>query len=368
MMPRILHVISTPSGVGGAERILAVLLREGRRHDWEQAVLNPFADPDPAKRLGARLPEVQYEALPVRRTSGVLRMRRRLRAAIHDFEPDIIHAHLFHAAVAVASIRRTHAVRLLTHHHGDVYAQRGLKMRASLDRAATRRFDAVVAVSESVGRLLTTWGCPPSRVHVIPNGWTGNPKPDARWPEVPTVACVANLRPEKGHDVLIEAFAVVRRSVPEARLVLVGDGPQRASLEELAARRDLVDAIDFVGYATDIWPYLADAHVCVLPSHSEALGMAALEAAAAGRPVVASDVGGLQEVVKDGQTGFLVAPRNPDAMAARILTLLRDDDLRARFGKAGRRFAEARTGDVMATGYFELYERYLSLDARSVTA
>lgn len=360
-MPRGLHVISTPSGFGGAERVLQALLREGERRHWDQVVLNPFAHEDRSKRLGAVLEASDYRAYPLKNAAGLARLRAWLVKQIDGFNPDLVHVHLFHAQVAVASNPRGGRPRFLTHHHGDVYAAQGRRVLCRIDRLAGARFDVVVAVSESVRRLLTNrYGYADEKVHVIPNGWEGRPDLRSAPPVDPTIICVGNFRREKGHDVLIRAFSTVRESLPNARLVLLGDGPLRDDLEHLAARLNLTSAVDFVGHVPDIWPHLARSQVCVVPSLSEALGLAALEGGAAARPVVASAVGGLHEVVRHGENGFLVPPGDPAALAVRIIELLSDRQLLVDMGQAGLRLAATKTADAMTSAYFALYEKHLA--------
>jgi glycosyltransferase involved in cell wall biosynthesis len=119
-------------------------------------------------------------------------------------------------------------------------------------------------------------------------------------------------------------------------VVIVGEGPERARLEAQAAHLGLAEQVHFVGHQQDVRPWLAAFDVCVLSSDWEGMSNAILEAMAAGLPVVATAVGGTPEVVVDGVTGFLVPPRDPQALADAILRLLRDPDLRRRMGEAGR--------------------------------
>ena len=162
-----------------------------------------------------------------------------------------------------------------------------------------------------------------------------------------------------------EAFSRARTRVFHARingakLVLIGDGPDRADLERRVADENLSESVDFVGEQPDIVPWLSAADLFLLPSSQESFGMAALEAMACEVPVVASRVGGLPEVIDDGLTGFLCSPDDLDAMAERGLAVLRDPDLRRRIGTAAaERVRTTFCEHAIVPLYEEFYEEVL---------
>ena len=181
----------------------------------------------------------------------------------------------------------------------------------------------VVANAAAVATRLRHEGVRASKISVVPNGLDlarFQPRRDAAASR--TVAMVANLRPGKGHDTLIDAAALVVPRFPDVRFELIGDGTERAALMERAEHRGVSQAVHFLGHVDDVPARLAQAAIFTLPSESEAFPNAVLEAMACGLPVVASAVGGIREVVQDGHTGFLVAPRDPQALADRICGLL----------------------------------------------
>jgi N-acetyl-alpha-D-glucosaminyl L-malate synthase BshA len=157
----------------------------------------------------------------------------------------------------------------------------------------------------------------------------------------PLLVHASNFRPLKRVDDLVRVLAAVRREVP-ALLALVGDGPERPRAEALARELGVADAVRFLGAQLDFRDLLQQADVFLLPSATEGFGLAALEALACGVPVVASCVGGLPEVVTDGETGFLRPPGDVAAMAAATLRLLQDAPLRARHARAARASVELR--------------------------
>lgn len=173
------------------------------------------------------------------------------------------------------------------------------------------------------------------------------------------IGCVANLHPYKGHRVLIEAFRQVRASQPRARLLLAGTGALESALREQA--RDLQDSVSFLGYCTDVRGVLEALDLYTQPSVMEALGLAVLEASAMGIPVVASDVGGLPEVVQSDVTGLLVPPGDAAELAAAFSALLNDPQRRERLGRAGAEMVRAHfTRERMAAETCSVYERLLA--------
>ena len=214
--------------------------------------------------------------------------------------------------------------------------------------------------------LIAHEGCPRHKVFVIPNGVDIEkfaplgPDPALRdsigLPSgAPVAAIVAALRPEKNHEMFLEAAAKVVRRVPDARFLIVGDGARRAELEARAASLGLSAATHFLGTRRDIPQLLALVDVLALSSHMEANPVSILEGLACGRPIVAPRVGSIPETVEDGTNGYLTAPGCADALADRLAVLLADRSLAVEMGRAGRLMVEQSWGlDVMVGGYEDL--------------
>ncbi|HET9719236.1 MAG TPA: glycosyltransferase [Solirubrobacteraceae bacterium] len=358
---RIAHVISSPEGIGGAERVLLELLKAGAERGWEQRVLHPFLKGGESG-LAQCCPPRDYHSAPCSRWQQLPGLWRWIGHELFTYRPDIVHVHLFHAAVLVASLPRPFQARLLlTHHHGSRYVEERQPAREIADRACGRRYDVVVAVSESTRRMLADrYHYPESKLVTIPNGWSGSPVAQARRP-AHRIVCVANLRRQKGHDVLLSAFAQVVRQLPDAELLLVGDGPLRAGLSEQARRLGIERSVQFTGAADDVWPLLAEADVFALASRYEPLGLAVLEAMAAGLPVVAAAVDGLTEIVEDGVSGYLVPRDDPDALAKKLICLFGSPDQMRSMAMAGKTKAADYGADTMRRRYSELYMNQASV-------
>lgn len=202
---------------------------------------------------------------------------------------------------------------------------------------ALSRLTRIVTVSEAAASALAALGMAGSRIAVITPG-VGSGEYPASVPHrgAPTVGCIARLSKEKNVALLVRAFARVRAEVPEAKLVVCGDGPERGALERLAASLGLGASAEFRGYVADAGRRCGEFSLLAVPSSRESFGIAALEAMTCGVPVVATRVGGLPELVVDGETGVLVPPEDDAALAAALVGLLRDPGRAARLGAAGR--------------------------------
>jgi glycosyltransferase involved in cell wall biosynthesis len=227
----------------------------------------------------------------------------------------------------------------------------------ALQRAAYGCAHKVVANSRAAADRLRRECVPSDKIAVVANGLdfrTFRPRAAASRPR--RVIVVANLRPEKGHDVLIDAAAETLQRVPDAEFEVVGGGPELGTLVARAEARQVRRAFTFLGHRDDVAERLAAADIFVLPSRSEAFPNAVLEAMAAGLPIVASAVGGIGELIDEDRTGLLVAPGDPHTLASRLVRLMNDPALAARLGAAARSDAEAHFSfDRMVASFDSIY-------------
>ena len=232
-----------------------------------------------------------------------------------------------------------------------------------------RKVDAVIAISEGVKRVLVQSGLDPARVSVVPSGIdfsvhkTGLPrdylhKECGFEPGDYLVGIVAQLEDHKGHHYLIEAANILKEKTRKVKIVVVGEGSLRMELTKQAQTLNVKDLVYFMGFRADIPRILASLDLFVLSSHLEGLGSSIMDAMACRLPVVATRTGGIPELVKNGETGLLVPPRNPEALAEAILTLYRDKRQAARLAQAGYDFVHERfSAEAMAEKTLAVYDK-----------
>jgi glycosyltransferase involved in cell wall biosynthesis len=211
--------------------------------------------------------------------------------------------------------------------------------------------------------MMDRFQIPDDRITVIHNGVNLNyfrPAEDRHHSHKQVVLCIARLVPEKDHETLIAAFSLVAARHPEAELWLVGDGPRQKAIRRLANRHLPPRRMRLLPGQLDLSPILQQSSLLVLSSTQEGFPNVVLEAMAAGLPVVATDVGGLSEVVKHGETGWLVSPKDVVALADSISHLLANDAVRTAFGQAGRKRVEGRFSvSAMVQAHEEVFLRLL---------
>ena len=315
---KVLHVHRI-GGIGGSERHLLTLLPALAERGVDVRFLgldDPARAPDPFyEALG-----VPFERLPAPRDVDprlALHVRRLTRRA------DIVHTHLVHADVYGALGAR----RLVSTKHNDDPFRAGVFRY--VERLLARRASRVIAITAALARFqVERVGLPASKVEVVhyglddlPAAWGAN-SPDDVSAEARILLAVCRLEPQKGVDVALRALPDVVGRHPRAELVVLGEGPQRAELEELA--RSLGVTAHFPGRVPDVSAWLRRADVLVHPVRWEGFGLALLEAMLASLPVVASRLSAIPEIVVDGETGLLVPPDDPAALAAAITRVLDD--------------------------------------------
>jgi glycosyltransferase involved in cell wall biosynthesis len=245
------------------------------------------------------------------------------------------------------------------------------RTRAELaaQRAAYVCAHRIVANCRAAASQLEGERVPARKIAVVPNGVHRTPAQPREWrPHVRRVIVVANLRPEKGHDVFLTAAATVLRSCPDATFALVGGGPELGALRSQSEALGIAHAVTFHGHCDDVPRRLAAADMFVLPSRSEAFPNALLEAMTAGLPVVATGVGGVLELVAHERTGLLVPPGDPRALADQMQRLMRDTSLATRLGLAARVEVSTRYSfDRMVSSFESIYLAELGRSGVAVT-
>jgi len=232
-------------------------------------------------------------------------------------------------------------------------------------RMVDRLADKVVCMSRAVRAQMLEAGCRPSRSVVVYDFFPrpqAPPAPPARKDSAPIIGCVAGLHPRKGHEVLLRAFAAVRRAVPDARLRIIGGG-KAAYVEKL--KKNAVDlgverAVEFLGEVREPGRFFGNFRVFALPSRAEAFGLVYGEAAQYGVPAIGTSDGGASEIIEDGVTGFIVAPEDAQALAAALVKLLENPRLAREMGRRAReRVARLFTPEKLARGVENVYDELL---------
>jgi phosphatidyl-myo-inositol alpha-mannosyltransferase len=270
---------------------------------------------------------------------------------LRDFEPDVVHAHepLVLSTAMFATIRAPSPVVATFHAYADravLFSTVAPALRPVWDRLRVR-----LAVSRAAAEFVEL-RFSGELVRVIPNGADvelfAAAKPATGLPTGRRILFVNRLDPRKGFRVMVEAFARVVEEVPDALLVVAGDGAEREAVDDLPqAARERVVMLGSVPHE-ELPPYHAASEVFAAPAVGrESFGIVLVEAMAAGLPVVASDIPGYREVVRDGVEGILVSPRDPEGLAAALLHLVRDPDVGRRLGQAGRERARRYSWDLV---------------------
>lgn len=278
------------------------------------------------------------------------------------YRPHIVNIHFVrHDGIYFLLLRPCFRYKVvLTAHGSDVMAPQ--KQSAALLPHLFPRADAVTVVNTRLAERIHGYaGVDARRVHVIPNGvdyeyWERSSATPLRTSPAPVVISVGGLTHVKGHDVLIRALAVLRQRVPDAVLVIVGDGKSRAELEQLAVEQGVHRATTFTGTlgSDEVRTLLHRADVFALPSRSEGMPLALLQAMAAGVPPVATWVGGVTDVI-EGDSGLLVPPDEPVALADALARVLTSADLAYELSDGARRRARVFSDTAVDEGYSRLF-------------
>jgi glycosyltransferase involved in cell wall biosynthesis len=365
---RILYVIDSLK-IGGAEMLLVDMVRAYTQQGHEVSVAY-FTH-------GELYDDVRAMGIPIHRLSerglkdpGVMpRLLRLIRAG----QPEVVHTHLSKSDASGqigAALAKT-PVRVSTIHN--VNPWRSSRFFSLLMRQATAGCQRHIAVSSEVRDYTVQWSkYPAEKMVVIENGINlGRFDPAtalpldkmALWgvpPDAPTVGIIGRLEAQKGHHILLRAAQLVAEEMPEARIIVIGSGPLREDLQALSADLGVDDKVVFAGSLRDMPRAFATLDIVTFSSLWEGLPVALLEAMAMERPVVATTVGGIPDVIDDGRNGLLVAPDDAGALTDGLLRVLGDEGLAKRLGAEARRTIQQRFSDeVMHERIMDLYQSLL---------
>ena len=382
---KVLHVITRLDRGGSSESTLLTaigLAREG----YEVTVATgptstmPAQYEGEAKEAGVRfvsIPHLVRALNPLRDILALGSLFRLLRARRFD----IVHTHTSKAGILGRLAACLARVPVLVHTpHGHIfYGYFNLPLTRVfilLERLAARSTDRIITLSQRGKEEHVAFGiAPPEKFTVIHSGiglaegerktiGIFQKKQELGIPEkAPVIGTAGRLVPIKGHRYLLSAFSQVRKALPQAILLLGGDGPLRKELEKQARQLRVSEGIRFLGWREDLGEIITLMDVFVLPSLNEGMGRVLVEAQLQGKPAVASRVGGIPDIVGEGETGLLVPPHDPDSLARAIMHLLSNPEVARRMGTHGKQkalanFSEKSAREKTKALYEELFEKY----------
>lgn len=361
---RVLHVMPK-FGTGGAERLVVNLLEATNKDRFEAVAVSLY--PESGTLFEKEIKEKGLKVFFLNKHPGLdPRMMLQLYHIFRVFHPDIVHTHLSVLRYTLLPAFFCHVpLRVHTIHN---VAQKEVDRIGKLVNWIAFRLGNVVPVSISLAianTIRTVYGKDihtPVIYNGIPTGvFVSSPELENTKGEKDVVLLhVGRFAPQKNHLLLIETFALAVKEYPRMQLWLVGDGPLRSEMEMHVKEKNLDKIVVFIGVVPNERDFLADCDLFVLSSDWEGVPLTVLEAMAASKPVIATAVGGVPELVENGVTGILVPPRDPEALAQVIIRLAKDPDLRQRMGEAAQKRALDRF-DISQTAkeYEALYLRLL---------
>ena len=355
MSELILHMQKV-AGISGSEAHLLSLLPRLRERGWNVRMLMLHEHEPGAWEFARQLRDhgVPLDAIPLRADVDPIAFVQ-LSGYLARHRPALLHTHLVHADVygQLAGTFARVPLRFSTKHGFNEFRE-GREF-ALADRAVASLAHVHIAISRGLARYLAeTEGFSERGFQIVHYGIPVDGAAPEYVASPPRLLCIGRLIPIKGHIVLLRAFAEAKRELPGLELEIAGRGPLEPALKALGRELGVLDSIRFLGHVSPIQAAIEHAAVVVVPSMGEGFGMVALEAMERSRPVIAAAIGGLGELVRDGETGLLVPPGEAEPLRAAIVRLAGNLDLAREMGEAGRRRALSRFLQTFCTERTEL--------------
>ncbi len=385
MTPRVLAIVEAKSVTGPAKNLIRFASNNRDRLAFHfLTYARTQLEAEAADHTNVFIEEARKAGFPVsilwERSRFDRELSKQVVRSVRALQPQFVQTHSVKSHFLFSRISRIIDAPWIAFHHG--YTREDLKMRLfnRLDRFSLPKAAAVVTVCGAFARDIQKYGIPAKRIHVLHNSldmsWGSRPGIDEEASElrasltgqkdIPLLLCVGRFSKEKGHSILLEAVELLRASLEKQKkpsafaLLLIGDGLLRNSLERQVRDRRLESSVIFLGEQRDVRPYFAAADLLVLPSLSEGSPNVLLEAMSARLPVVATDVGGVSEIVSDGETALLVPPNRPGELAKALEKLLENPELRQQLSsRAQRRLVDHFSPANYDRQLFEIYDLVL---------
>jgi glycosyltransferase involved in cell wall biosynthesis len=367
---KILHLISS-GGMYGAEAVILNLLRtlqEGPHRSLLGVFLN---SPHPNTQLYEAATAAGIECHTIACKGRIDRsVLERIRGLVRRVDADVVHAHGYKADIYAYLALREWDTSLISTCHNWIDTDIPSRIYGAIDRRVLRNYGGIVAVSEEVKARLLKAGVAEHKVRCIRNGIDLRPfnrksaeRQRANRPMV--VGLASRLAHEKGADLFLEMVGGVLTELPTTQFAIAGDGPDRPMLEALIRKMGIGTSVRLLGHCEDMPGFYASLDLLVSSSRTEGLPIGLLEAMASRLPIVATAVGAVPSVVRDGLTGVLVAASDVGSLTGAVLQLLHDEGLRRQFGEAGRiLIAQEFSAERMTAEYLQLYQQVVDKDTR----
>jgi glycosyltransferase involved in cell wall biosynthesis len=373
---KILHIISS-GGMYGAEAVILNMsrtLNEGS-HSSILGVFSNSANPNLQLHEVATAQGIESHLI-----SCTGQIDRTVPSSIRELaaraNADVVHAHGYKADIYCYFALRGSGVPFVSTCHTWYDNDLTVSLYGAADRFILRNYAAIVAVSEDVRQRLLKAGVRKEKIHIVRNGIDLRPFDNAA-PSLrnlssqddPIVGLIGRLATEKGVDIFLRAAARVLTELPATKFVVIGEGPDREQLELLIDELQVQNSVFMLGRRDDMPGVYASLDIMVSASRHEGLPMAILEGMASSRPIVATAVGAVPEVVMDGRTGVIVPSENVEALAAKIVTLLNNRTQRENLGAAAKTLIEEEfSAERMTTDYLHIYEQAIATKKQQASA
>jgi glycosyltransferase involved in cell wall biosynthesis len=367
---KVLQLISS-GGYYGAENMLLNLCASQQKAGCENSLMLFY---------NVHAPNVEFYERARRRGLSVRMLHcqgradwravRQIEDCIQDDGIELLHTHGYKADLYGYVAARRSGKPIVATCHNWVGGTAALGIYNHLDRMALKRFHGLAAVSDSVAQRLLNSGVAATKIRTIANGIDVEPferalpSPALNFDGNKVIGMVARLDLQKGFECLLRAAHQLCGTFPALKVVIAGEGPDRQAIENMIQRFGLQSSVILAGHHSDMPGIYAAIDIFVLPSLNEGLPMTILEAMAASKPVIATRVGAIPSVIKEGETGLLVDPGDADGLRDALARLLSDSDLCQRLGAAGHDWVRRNyTSEAMAMKYRQMYGEVLGVPA-----
>jgi glycosyltransferase involved in cell wall biosynthesis len=368
---KILHLISS-KGFFGAENVVVNLAKEQKKNlDVCVGVFRDRREPHTEVAIEAERNGIKTEIFDCAGKIDIMTIKN-IRKTIKEKEIDIVHSHGYKSNIyGILASRKTKVKSIATCHNWSMTDPKMRKYR-HLDLFFMKKFDKIVAVSNRLKEQIESSGVKPDKISVIDNGvdirqfvceeYDSLFKKKIGANNSKSIICsIGRLVQEKGFFHLLKAFKDIKKSIPDTRLLIVGDGPLKEALGKAALELGISEKVTFAGIRNDISKILAITDIFVMASLDEGLPMVLLEAMAAKKPVVATRVGAIPDIIEDGQSGILVASGNELELSFAVSGLLLDKHKVDCLAEEGLKMIQEKySSERMAGEYYKIYEECLS--------